>query len=427
MEYRKKKPLGFFRISSIALGAAALGAFCVCVPSSLRAESPSISAMSDEAKKELEKKQDQLEEINKKIEAYNKIIDLKQQQRSNLTVQIKSLEAQAAKLELQIGNTQQRIQDLDQEMGRVSGQISEREKTIEAQKSLLSRLIRSYYDTRWQSGFQLLLSEGDAVRIMNEDDWKADTGARIKELLDGIESAKAALGEQHATLREKKTEADSLRVQLEQRNAYLENTKQSKEVLVTQTQKEEKKYDALVDDLEEKRKEIEEEIESLEQTKVDQLDVSKLPAFSSNVLYYPVAKPRVSQGYGKTKFTRWYTFHNGIDYAGATGDTIYAAGDGTVLATGNQGKYAYGKWIAIDHGNGLVTLYGHLSSQSVSKGDKVKKGGKIGLMGSTGYSTGPHVHFTVFAKNSFEIVPSTKVKGLVIPTGAHINPSKYLP
>jgi murein DD-endopeptidase MepM/ murein hydrolase activator NlpD len=412
--------------SAWVLGVATLGIFYAC-GLSLRAESPSISTLSKDTKKELERKQDKLQEINDKIKAYNKILDLKQQQRSNLSVQIKALEAQASKLELEIENSKKHIEDLDHEIGGIQTQISEKEKLIAAQKNLLSRLLRTYYDNRDQSKFQLILSGNEASRLMREGEWTLETGDKIKEILESIQDLRSSLGERHSTLQTKKSEADSLRIQLEQRNIYLENAKQSKEVMVTQTQKEEKKYNSLISELEEKRKEIEEEIENLESAKVDQLDLSKIPAFNKNLFYYPVAKPHVSQGYGKTKFTRWYTFHNGIDYTDSAGTPILAAGNGTVLATGNNGKYAYGKWIAIDHGNGLVTLYGHLSSQGVSKGKKVKKGERIGLMGSTGYSTGNHVHFTVFAKNSFEIVPSSKVSGLMLPTGAHINPSKYLP
>jgi murein DD-endopeptidase MepM/ murein hydrolase activator NlpD len=138
----------------------------------------------------------------------------------------------------------------------------------------------------------------------------------------------------------------------------------------------------------------------------------------------------ISQGYGKTSFSKKAYVsgkHNGIDYAAPTGTALYAAGKGKVIDMGNLGRYAYGKWVAIDHGNGIITLYGHMSSISVSKGSKVDEGDKIGAVGSTGYSTGSHVHFTVFSANSYELVSSKTVKGLLIPIGATVNPNVYLP
>ncbi len=85
-----------------------------------------------------------------------------------------------------------------------------------------------------------------------------------------------------------------------------------------------------------------------------------------------------------------------------------------------------GDIVAIDHGNGIVTLYGHMSSQSVKKGQSIDTGDKIGLVGQTGYATGPHVHFSVFSAKSFEIVNSKVVSGLTIPVGATVNPLNYL-
>jgi murein DD-endopeptidase MepM/ murein hydrolase activator NlpD len=99
-----------------------------------------------------------------------------------------------------------------------------------------------------------------------------------------------------------------------------------------------------------------------------------------------------------------------------------------VVATGNNGRYAYGRWIAVDHGNGIVTMYGHLSSIVKSKGSIVKKGDTIAKSGNTGNSTGPHVHFTVFSAKSFEVVPSKSVLSVKdIPIGATVNPKNYLP
>ncbi|MGI5972050.1 MAG: M23 family metallopeptidase, partial [Oscillospiraceae bacterium] len=90
----------------------------------------------------------------------------------------------------------------------------------------------------------------------------------------------------------------------------------------------------------------------------------------------------------------YYKFHTGVDIGASYGAKILAADDGTVITAGyNSG--GYGNYVVISHGNGLTTLYGHMSSYAVSNGQNVSKGDVIGYVGSTGRSTGPHLHFEV--------------------------------
>lgn len=371
--------------------------------------------------------QSQLDAINTKIKSFSGLINQTQQQRIALATEIKSLEENAVILEKKINDTKQQVQSLNGEIGGIENKMSEKERIINAQKDLLKELMRSYYENTGREKLQLVLPTSESLQILNQNNWMGDTSKKMKDLIDTIQSSKASLIVQHDSLQGKKQEVDSLQAQLEQRSGYLESSMQSKESLVIRKQEEEKKYNTIIDDLEEKRNAIEDEINQLEATKTEQLDVSKLPAFNKSTLFFPVANPHQTQSYGKATWTKQYSFHNGVDFADKIGTPILAAANGTVLAVGNNGKYAYGKWIAIDHGNGLVTMYGHLSVQKASKGESVKRGEVIGLMGSTGFSTGPHVHFTVFAKNSFSLVPSAKVNGLILPTGAHVNPVNYLP
>lgn len=372
--------------------------------------------------------QDKLDEINKKIQSYGNLVNQTKQQQTVLSKEITSLEASATILEQKIHANKEQIQSLDTTITDLEHSIGDKEKLVTAQKNLLKELMRSFYENGGtREKFQIILSVDESSSLMQQEDWTIATGQKIQTILDNIRFAKASLSAQYNDLTQKKQAMDTLQAQLTQRSDYLDSTKRSKEYLAQKAQQQEKKYTNIIDDLQEKRDEIENELNQLDAGKVDQLDLSTLPDFKKSTLYFPVISPKKSQGYGKATWTRQYSFHNGIDFADKVGTPILAADDGKVLAVGNNGKYAYGKWIAIDHGNGLVTLYGHLSSQQVSKGKSVKRGEKIGLMGSTGYSTGSHVHFTVFAKSSFEIVPSAKVSGLLLPTGAHVNPEKYLP
>ena len=102
-------------------------------------------------------------------------------------------------------------------------------------------------------------------------------------------------------------------------------------------------------------------------------------------------------------FTGRRTFHNGIDMAAPTGTPIYAALGGTVIATGWDN--VYGKYVTVAHHSGYKTLYGHMSKITVKKGTHVTTATKLGEVGSTGQSTGPHLHFTVY-KNGSPINPA---------------------
>ncbi len=371
-----------------------------------------------------------MQDIIDKINAYKKISDLKERQRLNLSVQIESLETQAKKMEESIAKNESELTSLEGEMKILRDRITEKQIAIDQQKDLLLDLFRSYYVDQPEEDSSLFFSAGEIGSFLFAQEASAQTGDRISVALTNLESLKQSIAVEYDSIVDKKTEADTLKLQLLERNNYLESAKDNKAALLEQTKREEKKYDNLIDNLQQERDDIENEINNLEAEKIGDLDLKDLPDFGKSILIYPVKEYRLTQGYGKTKFSKTaYASgkHNGIDLANKTGTPIYAAADGKVIGVGNNGRYAYGRWIAIDHGNGLITLYGHLSSQGVSKGKKVSKGQTIGAMGNTGYSTGPHVHFTVFSSKSYEVVESAKKAGLFIPVGATVNPFNYLP
>ncbi|HEV7645600.1 MAG TPA: M23 family metallopeptidase [Pyrinomonadaceae bacterium] len=116
-------------------------------------------------------------------------------------------------------------------------------------------------------------------------------------------------------------------------------------------------------------------------------------------IYSPSAWPHLGKinnefGFRRNPFGgRRYEFHPGMDIDGEQGEIAYAAGGGTVIKAGRQG--GYGNMIEVDHGNGITSRYGHLSRIDVAIGDKISRGDQLGAIGTTGRSTGPHLHFEV--------------------------------
>ncbi len=103
-------------------------------------------------------------------------------------------------------------------------------------------------------------------------------------------------------------------------------------------------------------------------------------------------------GYRRDPFHGDYRMHSGVDISGPTGETVYATGNGKVIQVGHD-FFGYGNFVMIDHGFGYKTRYAHLKNATVTIGRVVRRGEQIGLMGSTGRSKGPHVHYEVIYKN----------------------------
>lgn len=390
------------------------------------AADPDINELSKENQEKADDLKDELESIDAKIKAYNQIIDLKKRQGATLAEQVEGLQAQVDKLQLQIDTTTKKIKELEVQIQGLTVRVAEKSILIDRQKRILTELMRIYYADYSGATAPTFLSTTESLLYFKTEGFTTDVSDKVGELLDSVKTLRDGLAKEQKEVSDKKSEVDTLYQDLDKQSDSLESAKKSKAALLAKTQAEETKYAGLVDDLQKERDDIENEINDLE----DGLSTDGLPSSSKSLLAYPVKKVTISQSYGKTKFSKTaYASgkHNGVDFSGPYGTSIYAAAGGKVVGTGNLGKYAYGRWIAIDHGNGMITLYGHLSSVGVSKGEKVDKGDQIGKMGSTGYSTGNHLHFTVFSEKSYDVVPSKTVKGLSIPIGATVNPMNYLP
>ena len=121
-------------------------------------------------------------------------------------------------------------------------------------------------------------------------------------------------------------------------------------------------------------------------------------AIAGLTLSWPMATFQITQAFGPTSFVlepplgSYAHFHTGVDMAAPLGTPVMAAADGVVVAVGHT-SVGYGNFVIIAHGGGIATLYGHLLATQVLVGDRVARGQQIGREGSTGYSTGPHLHF----------------------------------
>ena len=386
------------------------------------AQAETLNEKSDEKKEELD-------ELLEEKKSYQKILDIKTKQEQLVSSQVQSLQAQADTVEKNIRENEEKAEQLEREIGVLSQEIQAKNILVDMKKIALSHLMRDFYDKK-QSGFlTAFFGVGAGGAFLASQDHSIQLQSRVMTVLEEIKVTKSVLEEDKKELDLKQADLETVVDRLEKQGIYLEGATQDKQKVLSQTQQEKGKYAWRLSNVEEKIKEIEQEIAEIEAAKINGLDLSSMPAAKKGLLAYPVGSVRITQNYGKTTFTRWYTFHNGIDFGGPTGTPIFSVADGKVIADGDSGNYAYGKWIAIEHEKGgkkLVTLYGHLSKKRVKKGDSVAQGQKIGDMGSTGYSTGPHLHFSVFSASSFEVVDSAKVSGIKVPIGAHVNPMKYL-
>jgi len=224
----------------------------------------------------------------------------------------------------------------------------------------------------------------------------------------------------------------------------LDATRKAQNELLAQTKSQESTFQSILAEKQAAKASFEAALSDLQSKLQYTIDPSLIPPAGKGILRWPLSSVKVTQYFGNTAFAMSGAYagkgHNGIDFRAAIGTPVKAALTGTVLGTGNtdsvRGCYSYGKWVVIRHSNGLSTLYAHLSQIDVSTGQSVSTGQVIGYSGATGYATGPHLHFTVYAASAVQIIKLGEATNKrtacsnavmpVAPLSGYLNPIDYL-
>ena len=243
-------------------------------------------------------------------------------------------------------------------------------------------------------------------RRMNE---LSEAAAAVVDARNALQAEKDALEESRAALRESQAELDAKRAEAESLLAELNADKRAMDLLEAEYEDEEAKLSAEIAAAEVeytkvlKEEEAERKRREEEERKKREEEAAKNPAPSnpSNGTWgRPCSWRKLTSpfGYRTHPTTGQWKFHNGVDLANDQGTPIYAVRSGTVTVATYGSTYGY--YVTINHGDGFSSLYAHMTHYKVSKGQYVEKGQLIGYMGSTGRSTGPHLHFSIFYNGS---------------------------
>ena len=346
---------------------------------------------------------------------------------SGLQDKIAAVRAKEQRLSQEIADVTARIRTLESEVGDVSTDLALLEQDLALQRERLARItelwklqtaklgfLRSQHEQAidrlsdrivaiYQSGnlstVDVLLDSSNFSELMTRLDYAQELAAQDERIAESVGRAKDRIQVQQAntTVTRKKVFAVAQAVA-----ARTRQTRQVRDELVARenalagTRSE--RRDALAS-VQQQKEEYLHEVESLlavsaslaSRIQTSQSSSSVVP--SSSGLVWPVSGP-VTSGFG----WRWGRMHEGIDIAVPTGTPVVAAASGRVIVAGWMG--GYGNLVVVDHGGGLATAYGHNSSFAVGSGSTVSQGQTIAYAGSTGNSTGPHVHFEVRVNGS---------------------------
>ena len=389
--------------------------------------------------KELEEKIKQQEESLKKLreEAQEQEEHLEETREfaKDLEGYISYFNNEIYKLEGRINLTKEEILSTQLAIQKVNLEINKKEANIERVKNQMKALVQQIYKTDQESILELIFKYDNFSAFFDQVQARHSLQLSMDENLNHLKNLKVQLLSSKEKLDAEKEQLERDAKILRDQRIILEQKKISQRQLLSEAKQEETQYRQTLNEIKRKEQEIRQEIFDLEDQLRQALDPSSVPVANKGVLQWP-AEGILTQGYG-CLHNSWARgsypsceggeggFHNGIDIAAGLGTPIRAADDGVIKAM-ESSPYAYGYWVAVEHPNGLVTAYTHMSSlRPVAVGQEVKRGQVVGYMDSTGYSTGPHTHFMVYAPGTFATKPSA-IAG-ILPIGATLNPFDYLP
>jgi murein DD-endopeptidase MepM/ murein hydrolase activator NlpD len=348
--------------------------------------------------------QQRLKQIQEQLEASKqKLLETKKKEQETLS-RLVVIKKDLSQTSWSLNRARERIVVNEGQIRVLQSEIKEAIETLEEKSARLRKRIREVYKASAVNYLDLLFSANSMSDFIN----RAYFFGKIVERDAGLIKEIEALYDQ---TRHRKTNLEQVTLEI---RGLAKEIDAKKQVIAARAVEEKKVYD----DLKERRAEYEKKIAELErsseelerviQAKTAERARAGIQARGTGALDWPL-RGRLTSYFGYRRHPVWggRHMHTGIDVAAPYGEVIRAADSGEVLFSGWWD--GYGKAVVIDHGKNISTVYGHLSRIYVQNGNQISKGQIIGLVGSTGYSTGPHLHFEVRTN------------------GKPVNPLKYLP
>ena len=330
-----------------------------------------------------------LSQIRKQIEQKKSELNENQKKQSDLVDQMTSLEQQINSKESDIAKLDSAISEAESQLVVLEEELAEAEEKVNTQNENLNARLRNMYKNGSIGFVDVLLDSGSFSEFLTNLDLVEKVYASDQEVLKGLQDA-------YDEIDKKKTEVEAAKKELDASKALAEQEKSELEANKSEV---EKKKAAIAADAKENQKmlnKLEADAAALTSTIKSQGSSSTTSKYTGGQMAWPAPSyTRISSYFAGRidPITGKKSTHGGLDLASPYGTAIVAANPGKVIIAGYH--YSYGNYVVIDHGGGVSTLYGHSSKLLVSKGQTVSRGQRIANIGSTGRSTGPHLHFEV--------------------------------
>jgi len=388
----------------------------------------------DDLRAQIENRNRKIQDIEAEIAKFQIELDKTAGESKTLQNAIKALNLSRDKYLKEIKLTENKIAAKTLEIGKISNEIGDKEQKIKKNSLAVAESLRKFNELDADSLVALMLRHDELSEYFSvlDDLDKLQKGlqesiASLSELKESLEGSKQQATKTRQTLLSYKTD-------LSDQKKIVDNNKAEKDRLLQITKNKEAEYQKLIAEKLANKKQFENELFLFESQLKIKIDPSLIPHTGKGVIAWPLDSITVTQQFGKTvDAQRLYVSgtHSGVDFRATVGTKVKTVLAGVVEAVGDTditcSNASYGKWVLIKHANGLSSLYAHLDLISVSKGQIVATGERIGYSGNTGYSTGPHLHLGLYASQGLRVanLPSNACRGSVytIPVA---DPSAYL-
>ena len=347
--------------------------------------------------------------------------------KKNAQVELKTaLDSKLALTNQQIMNLEEQIKLHDALIERKTQEVGEAQVTADEQLEKYKKRVRAMEESGRYNYIEVLFGANSIGEFLSLIDDIGDIMKSDKELEDSYKESVVNLKEAKAEYEEVQTELKQNKVECAQLKDQLQVDITQAAAVITSLQSDINENAAVLSELDSQESALQSQI----QAKVNQLNEQKKAEEEANRnnnnggssggsttgtgnLVWPSYCTYISsrQGPRVHPITGEYKNHGGTDIAASYGSAIYAADSGRVVSSSDGWNGGWGNYVMIDHGNGMQTLYAHMSSRAVSVGQTVSRGQTIGYVGSTGMSTGPHLHFEMYVNGS-RIDPQTKYPGM---------------